>query len=240
MTLASYRHLVFDGDGVAVEGAVVLAKLEDVPRDLPRGGLHGGAAYALELVAELSEVHAVHHHVRLGPPLLGVIHDCCAGNNTLVLHKGFTVQRREPAETAQRKGGGSRARGAAKGAGRGGGGGAAGAGERGGHWRSMAWRARDEARGWSLRIRPRDATASRCAWVGSVCAVWKRTKLETGTAHIPVDCLRLGPTDPIQQTCRRWETKINVRTSTTQGGDCLGPPPRPPPLQLVRSASCWI
>lgn len=73
------QHLVLDGDGVAVECAVVLAELQDVPRDLPRRRLHVGAAYALEVAAELPEVHAVHHLIRLRPLLggvLGVVDDC--------------------------------------------------------------------------------------------------------------------------------------------------------------------
>lgn len=90
--MSSDQHLVLDGDGVAVECAVVVAELEDVPRDLPRRGLHVGAAYAFEVVAELPEVHAVGHLIRLRP-LLGVIDDCAHGST-----------RRQHARTNARRG----------------------------------------------------------------------------------------------------------------------------------------
>jgi len=61
------EHLILHGYGVAAECAVILAKLKDVPRDLPHYGLHVGAAYAFEVAAELLEVHAVDHLICLRP-----------------------------------------------------------------------------------------------------------------------------------------------------------------------------
>jgi len=82
--MSTDQHLVLDGDSVAVECAVVVAELEDVPRDLPRRGLHVGATYAFEVVAELPEVHAVDHLIRPRPLLreigAGVIDDCAHGS----------------------------------------------------------------------------------------------------------------------------------------------------------------
>jgi len=48
---------------------------------MPGRGLHVGAAYALEVVAQLPEVQAIHQPVRLRPRLhlLGVIHHVQGG-----------------------------------------------------------------------------------------------------------------------------------------------------------------
>jgi len=95
--MSTDQHLVLDGDGVAVECAVVVAQLEDVPRDLPRRGLHVGAAYAFEVVAELPEVHAIDHLIRPRPLLreiLGVNNACAHGST-----------RRQHARTDARRGG---------------------------------------------------------------------------------------------------------------------------------------
>ena len=94
--MSNDQHLIFDGDGVAVECAVVLAQLDDVPRDLSRRGLHVGAAYAFKVVAEHPEVHAVDHLICLRPLLgeiLGVIDDCAHGST-----------RRQHARTDARRG----------------------------------------------------------------------------------------------------------------------------------------
>jgi hypothetical protein len=84
-------------------------------------------------------------------------------------------------------------------------------GERGGHWWSTAWRAREEKR-WllaALKAAGRHGLSLHLR-LDRVRSVLPCEKNEHGaySSGLPSSW---PPTDPIEQTSRRWETKISVQ-----------------------------